>query len=104
MSRNLFIAVAAASLVVVPAEPAVRALRAQAMARVTSGAAGDRDADRGATPLMARRARLDVADARIAPALQELMRSGEYATWVAANQRTTPFAGRLRIRGIAGRP
>ena len=35
---------------------------------------------------------------------QELMRSGEYAAWVAANQRTTPFAGRLRMGGIAGRP
>ena len=32
------------------------------------------------------------------------MRSGEYAAWVAANQRTTPFAGRLRMGGIAGRP
>ena len=35
---------------------------------------------------------------------QELVRSGEYAAWVAANQRTTPFAGRLRMGGIAGRP
>jgi hypothetical protein len=35
---------------------------------------------------------------------QELLRSGEYAAWVAANQRTTPFAGRLRTGGIAGRP
>jgi hypothetical protein len=35
---------------------------------------------------------------------QELVRSGEYAGWVAANQRTTPFAGRLRIGGIAGGP
>jgi hypothetical protein len=25
---------------------------------------------------------------------QELMRGGEYAAWVAAYQRTTPFAGR----------
>ena len=35
---------------------------------------------------------------------QELVRSGEYAAWVAANQRTTPFAGRLRTGAIAGRP
>lgn len=35
---------------------------------------------------------------------QELVHSGEYAAWVAANQRTTPFAGRLRMGGIAGRP
>jgi hypothetical protein len=27
---------------------------------------------------------------------QELVRSGEYATWVAANQPTTPVAGTLR--------
>jgi hypothetical protein len=35
---------------------------------------------------------------------QELVHSGEYAAWVAANQQTTPFAGRLRMGGIAGRP
>jgi hypothetical protein len=35
---------------------------------------------------------------------QEMVRSGEYAAWVATNQRTTSFAGRLRIGGIAGRP
>ena len=35
---------------------------------------------------------------------QELVRSGEYAGWVAGNQRTTPVAARLRSGGIAGRP
>ena len=35
---------------------------------------------------------------------QELMRSGEYAAWVAANQQTTPVAGRVHMGGIAGRP
>jgi len=35
---------------------------------------------------------------------QELMRSGEYAAWVAANRQTTPVAERVHMRGIAGRP
>jgi hypothetical protein len=35
---------------------------------------------------------------------QELVRSGEYAAWVAANQRTTPFAGVPRTGEIAGQP
>ena len=35
---------------------------------------------------------------------QELMRSGEYAAWVAANQQTTPVAERVHMGGIAGRP
>jgi hypothetical protein len=34
---------------------------------------------------------------------QELMRSGEYAAWVAANQQTTPVAERVHMGGIAGR-
>jgi hypothetical protein len=42
--------------------------------------------------------------ADMAGEFQELVRSGEYAAWVAANQRTTSFAGRLPMRGIAGRP
>jgi hypothetical protein len=35
---------------------------------------------------------------------QELVRSGDYAAWVAANQQTTPFAERRRMGAIAGRP
>ena len=35
---------------------------------------------------------------------QELMRSGEYAAWVMANQQTTPVAERVHMGGIAGRP
>ena len=34
--------------------------------------------------------------AHMACEFQELVRSGEYAGWVAASQRTTPVAGRLR--------
>ena len=35
---------------------------------------------------------------------QELVRSGEYAGWVAGNQPTTPVAGTLRRGRIARRP
>lgn len=37
---------------------------------------------------------------RMADEFQELVTSGGYAAWVAANQRPTPSAGRSRVGGI----